>query len=112
MKKIEAVVKMSTLETVIEALVRREVAGITLSHVRSSSRQQDHSELDYRPDYVGNFLPKIKLEVLVVDECVDEMIGVVRTAVHTGRIADGKIVVAHVDEIVRIRTGERGERAV
>lgn len=112
MKKIEAIVRMATLEAVIEALVRSGVSGITLSHVRGSGRQRGHSELYRGPDYVVNLLPKIKLEVLVVDECMDEVIGVVRTAAHTGRIGDGKIVVAHVEEVVRIRTGERGERAV
>lgn len=111
-EKIEAIVRIATLETVIEALVRRGVAGITLSHVRGSGRQRGHCELYRGPDYVVNLLPKIKLEVLVADKYVDEMIEVVRTAAHTGRIGDGKIVVAHVDEVVRIRTRERGEQAI
>ncbi|MGE0679906.1 MAG: P-II family nitrogen regulator [Candidatus Binatia bacterium] len=112
MKKIEAIVRVATLETVIEALVRRGVAGITLSHVRGSGRQRGHCELYRGPDYVVNLLPKIKLEVLVADECVDEMIGVVQTVAYTGRIGDGKIVVSHVDEVARIRTGERGKQAI
>jgi len=112
MKKIEAIVRMAALETVIEALVRRGAAGITLSHVRGSGRQRDHSGLYRGPDSVVNLLAKIKLEVLVADECVDEMIGVIQTAAHTGRIGDGKILVTRVEEVVRVRTGERGKRAV
>jgi len=112
MKKIEAIVKMAALERVVDALVRTGITGVTLNHVRGSGRQRGHSELYRGPDYVVNLLPKIKLEVLVADDRVDEMIGVVREAAHTGRIGDGKIVVVPVEEAVRVRTRERGECAV
>ena len=79
---------------------------------KPGKRQRGHSELYRGPDYVVNLLPKIKLEVLVADDRVDEMIGVVREAAHTGRIGGGKIVVVPVEEVVRVRTGERGEGAV
>ena len=112
MRKIEAIVKMAALERVIDALVRTGITSMTLNHVRSSGRQRGHSELYGGPDYFVNLLPKIKLEVLVADDRVDERIGVVREVAHTGRIGDGKIVVVPVEEAVRIRTGERGECAV
>jgi nitrogen regulatory protein P-II 1 len=112
MKKIEAIVKMAMLKRVTEALVRTGVTGITLSHVRGSGRQRGHSELYRGPDGIVNLLPKVKLEVLVDDDHVEKMIGVVREAALTGRIGDGKIVVVPVEDAVRIRTGERGGRAV
>jgi nitrogen regulatory protein P-II 1 len=112
MKKIEAIIRPATLNTVVEALVRIDVTGMTLSHVRGSGRQKGHCELYRGPDYVVDLLPKVKLEVLAPDEQVEEIVGTLQAAACTGRIGDGKAFVWPVEEIVRIRTGERGERAV
>jgi len=112
MKKIEAVIRPATLNTVVEALVRIGVTGMTLSHVRGSGRQKGHSELYRGPDYVVDLLPKVKLEVLALDEQVEEIVGTLQAAACTGRIGDGKAFVWPVEEVVRIRTGKREGRAV
>ena len=112
MKKIEAIIRQATLDTVVEALVRIGVTGMTLTHVRGSGRQKGHCELYRGPDYVVDLLPKVKLEVLVPDEQVEEIVGMLQAAACTGRIGDGKIFVGSVEEVVRIRTGEHGQRAV
>jgi nitrogen regulatory protein P-II 1 len=112
MKKIAAIVRPATLNAVIEALVRIGVTGMTLSHVRGSGRQKGHCELYRGPDYVVDLLPKVKLEVLAPDEQVEEIVGTLQAAARTGRIGDGKTSVWPVEEVVRIRTGERGGRAV
>jgi len=112
MKKIAATIKQATLDTVVEALVRIGVTGMTLAHVRSSGRQKGHCELYRGPDYMVDLLPKVKLEVFVPDEQVEEIVGMLQAAAYTGRIGGGKIFVEPVEEVVRIRTGERGKRAV
>jgi nitrogen regulatory protein P-II 1 len=112
MKKIEAMVRPATLNTVVEALVRIGVTGMTFSHVRGSGRQKGHCELYRGPDYVVDLLPKVKLEVLAPDKQVEKIVGTLQAAARTGRIGDGKIFVWPVEKIVRIRTGERGRRAV
>lgn len=112
MKKIEAIGRPATLNTVVEALVRIGVTGMTLSHVRGSGRQKGHCELYRGPDYVVDLLPKVKLEVLAPDEQVEKIVGTLQAAARTGRIGGGKTSVWPVEEVVRIRTGERGERAV
>lgn len=85
---------------------------MTLSQVRGSGRQKGHCELYSGPDYVVDLLPKVKLEVFTPDEQVEEIVGLLQAAAHTGRIGDGKIFVWPVEEAVRIRTGERGKRAL
>jgi len=112
MKKIEATIRQATLDTVVEALVRIGVTGMTLAHVWGSGRQKGHCELYRGPDYRVDLLPKVKLEVLVPDELVEEIIGMLQAAACTGRVGDGKIFVESVEEVVRIRTGECGKRAV
>src|SRR5437870_11534582 len=112
MKKIEAIIRLATLDTVVNAFVRLGVPGMTLTQVRGSGRQKGHCELYRGAEYVVDLLPKVKLEVLASDKLVEEIIGILLAAARTGRIGDGKIFVWPVEEVVRIRTGERGERAV
>ncbi|SRR5713101_9580615 len=112
MKKIEAVIRQTALDTAVEALVRIGVPGMTLTQVRGSGRQKGHCELYRGPDYVVDLLPKVKIEIFALDEQVEQIIGMLLAAAHTGRIGDGKIFVWSVEEVVRIRTGERAERAV
>lgn len=112
MKKIEAIIRLATLESVIAALARVGVPGMTLEHVRGCGRQKGHSELYRGADHVVDLLAKVKLEVLVADEQVEDIVDALRTAAQTGRIGDGKIFVWPVEEAVRIRTGERGQRAL
>lgn len=112
MKKIEAIIRQATLDAVVEALVRIGVTGMTLSHVRGSGRQKGHGELYRGPNYVVDLLPKVKLEVLALDEQVEEIVGTLQAAACTGRIGDGKAFVWPVEEVVRIRTGKREGRAV
>lgn len=112
MKKIEAAIRQATLDTVVEALVRIGVRGMTLAHVRGSGRQKGHCELYRGPAYRVDLLPKVKLEVIVPDEQVEEVIGMLQAAACTGRVGDGKIFVESVEEVVRIRTGECGKQAV
>ncbi len=112
MKKIEAIIRQATLDTVVEALVRIGVTGMTLSHVRGSGRQKGHCELYRGSDYAVDLLPKVKLEMLAPDERVEEIVGTLQAAACTGRIGDGKTFIWPVEEVVRIRTGERGGQAV
>ena len=112
MKKIEAVIKPFKLEEVKEALANVGVAGMTVSEVKGYGRQQGHSELYRGAEYVVDFLPKIKLELIVADENVDSIISVIIEAAKTGKIGDGKIFVSPVEKIVRIRTGEQDEEAI
>ena len=112
MKKIEAVIKPFKLEDVKDALAEAGVTGMTVSDVKGYGRQQGHSELYRGAEYVVDFLPKIKLELIVADEDVDSTIAVIIEAAKTGKIGDGKIFVSSLDEVVRIRTEERGTEAV
>jgi nitrogen regulatory protein P-II 1 len=111
-KKIEAVIKPFKLEDVKDALAEAGVTGMTVSDVKGYGRQQGHSELYRGAEYVVDFLPKIKLELIVADEDVDSTIAVIIEAAKTGKIGDGKIFVSPVEKIVRIRTGEQDEEAI
>jgi len=112
MKKIEAVIKPFTLDVVKSELQRMGVLGLTVYEVRGIGRQKGHTELYRGAEYVVDFLPKIKLELLVDDAKAAHVIDVVQEAARTGRIGDGKIFVSSIDEVLRIRTGERGGDAL
>ena len=112
MKKIEAIVKPFKLDEVKEALHGIGIQGMTVTEVKGFGRQKGHTELYRGAEYVVDFLPKIKIEIAVSDELVDKAVQVVVEAANTGRIGDGKIFVLDVEEVVRIRTGERGPAAV
>ncbi|MBP9492223.1 MAG: P-II family nitrogen regulator [Sulfurospirillum sp.] len=112
MKKIEAIIKPFKLEEVKDALASIEITGMTVNEVKGYGRQQGHSELYRGAEYVVDFLPKIKLEVVVADENVDKVISTIVEAAKTGKIGDGKIFVTNVEKVVRIRTGEENEDAI
>ena len=112
MKKIEAVIKPFKLDEVKEALTREGVEGMTISEVKGFGRQRGHSELYRGAEYVVDFLPKVKIEVLVEDDRVGVIADCIREAASTGRIGDGKIFITGVEDAVRIRTGERGAQAI
>ena len=112
MKKIEAIIKPFKLEDVKDALAQAGVTGMTVSDVKGYGRQQGHSELYRGAEYVVDFLPKIKLELIVADEDVDKIITVITEAAKTGNIGDGKIFVSSIEKIIRIRTGEQDEEAI
>ncbi len=112
MKKIEAVIKPFKLDEVKDALNGIGVQGITVTEVKGFGRQKGHTELYRGAEYVVDFLPKVKVEVIVADNLVPKIIETIETTAKTGRIGDGKIFVTPVEEVVRIRTGERGEAAI
>ena len=112
MKKIEAIIKPFKLEDVKDALSSIEVTGMTVHEVKGYGRQQGHSELYRGAEYVVDFLPKIKIDIVVKDEMVDSIINTIVNSAKTGKIGDGKIFVSSLDEVVRIRTEERGTEAV
>lgn len=112
MKKIEAVIKPFKLEDVKDALTEAGITGMTVSDVKGYGRQQGHSELYRGAEYVVDFLPKIKLELIVSEDDVDSTIAVITEAAKTGKIGDGKIFVSPIEKIVRIRTGEEDEEAI
>ena len=112
MKKVEAIIKPFKLDEVKEALHKLGVQGLTVTEVKGFGRQKGHTELYRGAEYVVDFLPKIKLEVVVSDERVDQVVGAVIESAGTGRIGDGKIFIFPLDEVIRIRTGERGPEAV
>jgi nitrogen regulatory protein P-II 1 len=112
MKKIEAVVKPFKLDEVREALSEIGVTGLTVTEVKGFGRQKGHTELYRGAEYVVDFLPKVKVEVIVGDALVDRAIEAIVKAARTGKIGDGKIFVTSVEQVVRIRTGESGEAAV
>ena len=112
MKKIEAVIKPFKLEDVKDALTEAGITGMTVSDVKGYGRQQGHSELYRGAEYVVDFLPKIKLDLIVADENVDSTIAIITEAAKTGKIGDGKIFVSTIEKIVRIRTGEEDEEAI
>ena len=108
MKKIEAIIKPFKLEEVKEALTQIGAQGLTVTEVKGFGRQKGHTEMYRGAEYVVDFLPKVKIEVVIEDEMVEEAIEKVRTAASIGKIGDGKIFIIPVEEAVRIRTGERG----
>ncbi len=112
MKKVEAIIKPFKLDEVKEALNEVGIQGITVSEVKGFGRQKGHTELYRGAEYVVDFIPKIKMEIIVNDEIVGKVVETIEQAAKTGRIGDGKIFVTSVDEVIRIRTGERGEDAI
>ena len=112
MKKIEAVIKPFKLDEVKEALHEVGLQGITVTEAKGFGRQKGHTELYRGAEYVVDFLPKVKIEIVLADEMVDKAVEAIMTAARTGRIGDGKIFVLPIEEAIRIRTGERGEEAV
>jgi len=112
MKKVEAIIKPFKLDEVKEALQEVGLQGITVTEAKGFGRQKGHTELYRGAEYVVDFLPKVKLEVIVADDKVSQVVEAVEKSAKTGRIGDGKIFVLPVEEIVRIRTGERGNEAL
>jgi len=112
MKKIEAIIKPFKLDDVREAIQEIGVTGITVTEVRGIGRQKGHTEIYRGAEYVVDFLPKVKLEVVVPENRVTEVVEVIMKKAQTGRIGDGKIFVSTVDDAVRIRTGETGDAAL
>jgi len=112
MKKIEAVVKPFKLDEVREALSELGVTGLTVTEVKGFGRQKGHTELYRGAEYVVDFLPKVKVEVVIPDALVDRALEEIVKAARTGKIGDGKIFVTAVEQVIRIRTGESGEAAV
>ncbi len=112
MKKIEAIIKPFKLDEVKEALHEVGIKGITVTEAKGFGRQKGHTELYRGAEYVVDFLPKVKIEVVLEDNQVERAIEAIQQAAHTGRIGDGKIFVYSVEEAIRIRTGERGGDAL
>ncbi len=112
MKKIEAIIKPFKLDEVKEALNEIGIKGITVSEVKGFGRQKGHTELYRGTEYVVDFLPKIKLEIVVRDDLVTKVVDTIVESARTGRIGDGKVFVSSIEEVVRIRTGEKGEEAI
>jgi nitrogen regulatory protein P-II 1 len=112
MKKIEAIIKPFKLDEVREALSEIGINGLTVTEVKGFGRQKGHTELYRGAEYVVDFLPKIKLEMVLADDLLEGAIDAIIKAAHTGKIGDGKIFVSTVEQVIRIRTGETGEAAV
>ncbi len=112
MKKVEAIIKPFKLDEVKESLNAAGLRGLTVSEVKGFGRQKGHTELYRGAEYVVDFLPKVKLEIVVSEDQVGSVIKSIQEAAKTGRIGDGKIFVTPVEEVIRIRTGERGEDAL
>ena len=112
MKKVEAIIKPFKLDPVREALSELGVAGLTVTEVKGFGRQKGHTELYRGAEYVVDFLPKVKVELIIADGDVERAIEAIVKAARTGKIGDGKIFVTSIGEVVRIRTGESGEAAI
>ncbi len=112
MKKIEAIIKPFKLDDVKEALHALGVQGMTVTEVKGFGRQKGHVELYRGAEYDISFIPKVKIEVVVADSIADKVIATIQEKAKTGKIGDGKIFVSRLEEIIRIRTGERGETAI
>ncbi|HYM04745.1 MAG TPA: P-II family nitrogen regulator [Stellaceae bacterium] len=112
MKKIEAIIKPFKLDEVKEALHEVGIQGITVTEAKGFGRQKGHTELYRGAEYVVDFLPKVKIEVVMDDDLVERAVEAIQRAAHTGRIGDGKIFVSTIDEAIRIRTGEKGKDAI
>ena len=112
MKKIEAIIKPFKLDEVKEALSKTGIQGLTITEVKGFGRQKGHTELYRGAEYVVDFLPKVKIEILIDDDKAAEVADTIVTAARTGRIGDGKIFILPMDDVVRIRTGERGADAL
>ncbi len=112
MKKIEAIIKPFKLDDVKEAITELGNFGITITEVKGFGRQKGHTELYRGAEYVIDFLPKIKVEIVADDSMVDKLVEAIETSAKTGKVGDGKIFIIPVDDAVRIRTGERGAEAL
>jgi len=112
MKKIEAIVKPFKLDEVKEALQEIGLQGMTVTEAKGFGRQKGHTELYRGAEYVVDFLPKVKIEIVIEDSLAERTIEAIQQAAHTGRIGDGKIFVTDIEEAIRIRTGEKGRDAV
>ncbi len=112
MKKIEAIIKPFKLDEVRESLAMLNISGLTVTEVKGFGRQKGHTELYRGAEYVVDFLPKVKVEVVLPTELVDTAVEAIIEAAHTGKIGDGKIFVSPVEQVIRIRTGETDENAV
>ncbi|MDH5737825.1 MAG: P-II family nitrogen regulator [Gammaproteobacteria bacterium] len=112
MKLVTAIIKPFKLDDVREALSEISVQGMTVTEVKGFGRQKGHTELYRGAEYVVDFLPKVKIEVAVADDSLDSVIETITTAANTGKVGDGKIFVTTLEDVIRIRTGERGAEAV
>ena len=112
MKKIEAIIKPFKLDEVKDKLNELGVQGITVTEVKGFGRQKGHTELYRGAEYVVDFLPKIKMEIVLADSLAEDVVSAIAKAAQTGRIGDGEIFITNLEEAVRIRTGERGEDAI
>ena len=112
MKKVEAIIKPFKLDEVKDQLNEIGVKGITVSEVKGFGRQKGHAELYRGAEYIVDFLPKIKLEIIISDELVDDVINAITQSAQTGRIGDGKIFISDLEKVIRIRTGETDKKAV
>ncbi len=112
MKKIEAIIKPFKLDEVREALSEVGITGLTVTEVKGFGRQKGHTELYRGAEYVVDFLPKLKLELVVADGIAERAVEAIVKAARTGKIGDGKIFVSNVEQVIRIRTGESGEAAI
>tara|TARA_Y100000589_G_C26955697_1_gene548416 strand:+ start:118 stop:456 length:339 start_codon:yes stop_codon:yes gene_type:complete len=112
MKKIEAIIKPFKLDEVKDQLNELGVMGLTVSEVKGYGRQKGHTELYRGAEYAVDFLPKIKIELIVSDDIASDVIETIKKKAHTGRIGDGKIFISNIDEVIRIRTGESGKDAI
>lgn len=112
MKKIEAIIKPFKLDDVKESLHEIGISGITVTEVKGFGRQKGHTELYRGAEYVVDFVPKVRVEIVLEDERVAQAIEAIQTSAHTGRIGDGKIFVSSVEQAIRIRTGETGKAAI
>ena len=112
MKKIEAIIKPVKLDEVKQRLTSAGITGMTISEVKGFGRQKGHTELYRGAEYVVDFLPKVKIEIVLGDDMVEKAIDAIRRAAQTGRIGDGKIFVSNIEEAIRIRTGESGIDAI
>ena len=112
MKKIEAIIKPFKLDEVREGLSEVGITGLTVTEVKGFGRQKGHTELYRGAEYVVDFLPKIKVEVVLADDIVDQAVEAIVKAAHTGKIGDGKIFITPVEQVIRIRTGETKEAAI
>jgi len=112
MKKIEAIIKPFKLEEVKDALAELGIEGMTVSEVKGFGRQKGHTEIYRGSEYTVDFLPKIKLEVVIADSVLDNAVAAIIKAAKTGKIGDGKVFVSPIDDAIRIRTEEKGEKAV
>ena len=112
MKKVEAIIKPFKLDDVKEALNEIGIQGMTITEVKGYGRQKGHKEIYRGAEYVVDFIPKIKIEVVIESDWVDKVTEKIREAAHTGKLGDGKIFVINIEEAVRVRTGEKGKDAI